>query len=91
MSSADAHLHRAFHELTLALLGLFEVHGAAPALVDHAADEIESILRRHLGTPAAEPGARGKLALERLLDELEAGPSSTEPHPPGSARAPTGE
>ena len=90
MSSVDAHLRSAFHELTLALLGLFEVYDAAPGLVDHAADEIESILRRHLDAPAAEPGARGKLALERLLDELEAAP--TEPHPPGGpARAPTGE
>ena len=62
------------------VLGLFEVYGADPALVEHAADEIESILRRHLGAPAGPPGAKGKLALERLLDELEAAQASA-PNP----------
>ena len=61
----------------MTLLGLFEVYGAEPDLVEHAADEIESILRRHLGAPAGPPGAKGKLALERLLDELEAAQSAT--------------
>ena len=51
MTTAHASIRSAFHELTLTLLGLFEVYGADPALVEHAADEIESILRRHLGAP----------------------------------------
>lgn len=81
MTTAHASIRSAFHELTLTLLGLFEVYGAAPALVEHAADEIESmILRRHLGAPAGPPGAKGKLALERLLDELEAAQASA-PNP----------
>ena len=45
-------------------------------LVEHAAEEIESILRRHIGAPPGPPGAKGKLALERLLDELEAAPET---------------
>ncbi len=73
----QACLRSAFHEPTMTLLGLFEVYGADPALVEHAADEIESILRRHLGAPAGPAGARGKLALERLLDELEAAETAT--------------
>lgn len=51
------------------------------ALVEHAADEIESILRRHLGAPAGPAGTKGKLALERLLDELEATQTAAPPAP----------
>lgn len=80
MTTAHASIRSAFHELTMTLLGLFEVYGADPALVEHAAEEIGSILRRHLGAPAGPPGAKGKLALERLLDELEAGQASA-PNP----------
>ena len=70
--TANASIRSAFHELTMTLLGLFEVYDAKPELVEHAAEEIESILRRHIGAPPGPPGAKGKLALERLLDELEA-------------------
>ena len=79
MTTANACIRSAFHELTMTLLGLFEVYSADPALVEHAADEIESILRRHLGTPAGLAGAKGKLALERLLDELEAAQTAAPP------------
>jgi hypothetical protein len=79
--TANASIRSAFHELTMTLLGLFEVYDAKPELVEHAAEEIESILRRHIGAPPyggapGPPGAKGKLALERLLDELEAAPET---------------
>jgi len=79
--TANASIRSAFHELTMTLLGLFEVYDAKPELVEHAAEEIESILRRHIGAPPyggapRPPGAKGKLALERLLDELEAAPET---------------
>ena len=45
--TANASIRSAFHELTMTLLGLFEVYDAKPELVEHAAEEIESILRRH--------------------------------------------
>jgi hypothetical protein len=48
MSTANASIRHAFHELTMTLLGLFEVYDAKPELVEHAAEEIESILRRHI-------------------------------------------
>jgi len=74
--TANASIRSAFHELTMTLLGLFEVYDAKPELMEHAAEEIESILRRHIGAPPGPPGAKGKLALERLLDELEAAPET---------------
>jgi hypothetical protein len=52
------------------LLGLFEVHGADPDLVDQAAEELEVIVREHLPSQL-RPGVAGKLTLERLLDEFE--------------------
>ena len=73
MTNAHERIRSAFHELTLTLLGLFEVHEASPELVDHAADEIERVVRAHLDGSRPASGVRGKLALERLLDELESG------------------
>jgi len=72
MNDTHRRLRAAFHELTLTLLGLFEVHEASPELVDHTAEEVEAIVRRHLRGQQPTRGVRGKLALERLLDELEA-------------------
>ncbi len=69
---AHAALREAFHELVMALLGLFEVYQAAPDLVEHTAREVEAILRRHLPMSPRFARSQGKLALERLLDELEA-------------------
>jgi len=77
MITAQTIVRNAFHELTMTLLGLFEVYDADPALVEHAAHEIETILRRHLGALDGSPGTRGKRALERLLDELEAAQDHT--------------
>ena len=54
--TANASIRSAFHELTMTLLGLFEVYDAKPELVEHAAEEIESILRRHIGAPPGPPG-----------------------------------
>ena len=73
--NADDRMLRTFQELTLTMVGLFEVYDVDPDFVNHAADEIEAILRRSLEVGPqgrSARGARGKLALERLLDELEA-------------------
>jgi hypothetical protein len=80
MNETHERLRAAFHRVTMTLLGLFEVYQADPELVDHAAEELEAIFREHLdgGTPAS--GARGKLALERLLDELEAAGAAKATH-----------
>lgn len=48
MTTAHASIRSAFHELTLTLLGLFEVYGADPALVEHGAGR-----QRHV--PRANP------------------------------------
>jgi hypothetical protein len=73
--TAEDRIRKTFHELTMTLVGLFEVYDVDPEFVDHAAVEIEAILRRGLEVCPQGRGARGtrgKLALERLLDELEA-------------------
>lgn len=72
MNETQTKLRSTFHKLTLTLLGLFEVYGADAALVDHAAEELEAIFREQLGAGPPPAGVAGKLALERLLDELEA-------------------
>ena len=72
MNETQTRLKAAFHQVTMTLLGLFEVYGAAPDLVDHAAEELEAIFREHLRSGPPAPGLHGKLALERLLDEFEA-------------------
>lgn len=75
-TTADDQIRRTFHELTLTMVGLFETYQLDPDFVEHAADEIETILRRSLPAPPCERRVRGKLALERLLDELEAASSA---------------
>jgi hypothetical protein len=72
MLSADDRIRRTFHEMISVLLGLAEVYEIDDAFIDHAADEIEAVLRRGLETGPRGRSVRGKLALERLLDELEA-------------------
>lgn len=80
MNDNQKQLRDAFHRVTLTLLGLFEVYDADPALVDHAAEELEAIFREHLGRGRPSAGVNGKLALERLLDELEAGAAAEVTH-----------
>lgn len=70
MANTEETLRSAFHRVTLMLLGLFEVHGADPDMVDQAAEELEVIVREHLPSQQ-RPGIAGKLTLERLLDEFE--------------------
>lgn len=70
-TAADTRTKRALHEVGVTLLCLLEVHRAAPDLVEQAAEELEGVLRRHLGEPKADSGSRGKRAFERFLDELE--------------------
>lgn len=80
MNETQTRLKAAFHQVTMTLLGLFEVYDAAPDLVDHAAEELEAVFREHLGGGPPPPGLHGKLALERLLDELEADESAEVTH-----------
>ena len=72
MNNERERLRAGFHELTLNLLGLFEVYDASPELVDHTGEVFERVIHAHLDGGRPEGGVRGKLALERLLDELEA-------------------
>lgn len=67
----DEQIRTAFHEVISSLLGLFEVYEAPAELVDHMAVEIEEILQRYL-KGSGDRAMKGKLALEQLLDELEA-------------------
>jgi len=72
MNDVRKRLRAGFHELTLNLLGLFEVYGASPELVDHTGEVFERVIHAHLDSGMPPSSVRGKLALERLLDELEA-------------------
>jgi len=65
-------LGRAFHELTLNMIGLFELYEADPELVEGAAEALGKVYRAHLQQrPAAQHG-RGREAMDALLDEMEA-------------------
>ena len=75
----DNRIRAAFHELTISLLCLFELHQVPGVLINTTAEELERILHHHLtaneeGLTVDEEGlaTKGKLALERFLDELEA-------------------
>ena len=65
MTTMRQTLCRAFHEVTLKLLTLFETYGADPMLMERTANELEAIYNRNLGLPAPERRVRGKLAMAR--------------------------
>jgi hypothetical protein len=65
-------LSRAFHELTLNLIGLFELYEADPELVEGAAEALGKVYRAHLQRRPSAPRGRGREAMDVLLDEMEA-------------------
>ena len=65
-------LIRAFQELTLNLIGLFEVFEAEPDLVEGTAEALGKVYRTHLQQRPSAPRGRGHGAMEALLDEIEA-------------------
>jgi hypothetical protein len=65
-------LKRAFHELTLNLIGLFELYEADPELVEGAAEALGKVYRAHLQQRPAPQHGRGREAMDALLDEMEA-------------------
>ena len=67
----NAKLKTLFHKVLITLLGLFEVYHADGELVEHVAEEMENIYRDFFGKSPVIPSIRGKLRMERLLDELE--------------------
>ena len=72
MNNAHEPLRAYAHAIAMSLLGCLEIHDAGAELVDHLAEEFERVTREHLRC-RPECRVRGKLALERLLDELKAG------------------
>ena len=64
-------LKKLFHKVLITLLGLFEIYHADGELVEHAAEEMESIFRDFFGKSPVKSSIRGKLRMERMLDELE--------------------
>ena len=74
MSSLETRraLGRAFRELTLTLIGLFELHDADPELVQGAADALGKVFRAHLERHGGTARTPGRAAMQALLDELEA-------------------
>ena len=71
MNDATKRLRAVLYDLTNTLLVLFEVHSAAPDLIEQTADKLQSLAREHLGRSDTSASACGQLALESLLDELD--------------------
>ena len=65
-------LSHAFRELTLNLIGLFDLHGADPELEEDAAEALGKVFRAHIEGGAPAPRGRGHAAMEALLDEMQA-------------------
>jgi hypothetical protein len=65
-------LAKAFREVTLGLVGLFDVYDAEPELVDAVTDALGRIFRAHLdrSDPQEKIPGRGS-ALHDLADEME--------------------
>lgn len=72
MNDTTARLRAALHRVTLTVLAACELHGASADLVDQLAEELVDIVRPFLDGGRTPEGVRGRLALERLLDALEA-------------------
>ena len=69
-------LSRAFHELTLNLIGLFELYETDPELVEGAAEALGKVYRAHLQQRPSAPRGRGRKAMETLLAEMDAAGSA---------------
>ena len=73
MSTKDQRpaLTRAFREVTLSLIGLFELYDAEPELVEATADAFGRVFRAHLNRSGPRPSDEAKSALHGLLDEMD--------------------
>ena len=58
-------------EVTLTLLGVFDMYGADPALVTATARGLADVFHARMPELARPRGARGRAALRALLNELE--------------------
>ncbi len=67
----DGNVKQVVHRITSTLLALFEVYDVDPELIEVMAEELSAISRDFTAPQKLPVGARGKLAMERLLDELE--------------------
>ena len=60
----------AFREVTLCVIGLFEVYDADPELASATADALGRVFRAHLNRPDS-PRGETKSALHRLLADID--------------------
>ena len=72
MNDATKRLRAVLYDLTNTLLVLFDVHGADPDLIEQTADKLQTLAHEHLGRSTTSAPASCELALERLLDDLDA-------------------
>jgi hypothetical protein len=72
-------LHATFRELTLTLLGIFDLYGADPALVTATARGLADVFHARVPELLRPRAARGRAALRALLHELER-TNDDEPH-----------
>ena len=70
MEKNTKQMSKAFYDLTLALLCIFQVHKADSNLIQCTTKELEQIFNRYLDRINSKH-SQAKLAMEHLLDELE--------------------
>ncbi len=85
MTDHDPHraLGRAFRDVTLNLLGVFDLYGADPALVAGATDALATVFRVHLAR--VTPASWAPDSLHALLTEMRAA-AGERPCPPKGPR-----
>lgn len=64
-------LRKVFREVTLTLLGVFEMYDADPAIETAIARGLGDVLRARLPEVARPPAAKGRAALRALLNEID--------------------
>ncbi len=64
-------LRKVFREVTLTLLGVFEMYDADPAIETAIARGLGDVLRARLPELARPRAAKGRAALRALLNELD--------------------
>ena len=69
-TTPPAALRRAFRDVTLSLIGLFELYEADPELVEATADALGRVFRTHLDGSGPPPSPDAASALHELLDEM---------------------
>ncbi len=64
-------LRKVFREVTLTLLGVFEMYDADPAIETAIARGLGDVLRARLPVVARPRAAKGRAALRALLNEID--------------------